>query len=63
MADTPLPKRDYNAPPLRFLTESEIQEKSSHLRGSLQWELKKIRRELLELAQRVEKLTTGQETA
>jgi hypothetical protein len=60
--DSPLPKRDYNGPPLRFLTEPEIREKSGRS-SSLQWELKKIRRELIELAQRLEKLTTGQETA
>jgi hypothetical protein len=59
--DSPLPKREYNMPPVGFVLPVKAEEK--HETGPLQRELQKIRRELLTLAQRVEKLTTGQETA
>lgn len=62
MADTPLPKRDYNAPPpsnnlVSTATVPLVKPER------LSRELVKIRRELLTLARRVEQLTTGQETA
>jgi hypothetical protein len=57
--DSPLPKREYNAPPPRKIELSfKVDEKTF-----LQRELQRIRRELLTLAQRIDKLTTGQETA
>lgn len=56
---SPLPKRDYNMPPpqkveLLFKVDEKV---------FLQRELQRIRRELLMLARRIEKLTVGQETA
>jgi hypothetical protein len=57
--DSPLPKREYNAPPPQKLELSfKLDDKVF-----LQRELQRIRRELLTLARRIEQLTTGQETA
>ncbi len=63
--DSPLPKREYNAPPPSSVPSLMFKDKAE-MNGStnpLQRELLKIRRELLTLAQRIDKLTTGQETA